>query len=92
MIFKVKLNIINNKTIISSSEEEVCCKCGQDNCDDDVHQCYKCDQYICIDCDRNEMGTYDYEGEIHTLCYACSPKRRINFKVKKNYYDKVKNQ
>ena len=77
---------------MSSSEEEVCCKCGQDNCDDDVHQCYKCDQYFCIDCDRNEMGTYDYEGEIHTLCYACSPKKRINFKVKKNYHDKVKNQ
>ncbi len=64
---------------MSSTEEEVCCRCGAE---EEVEQCYKCDKYICIDCDRNEMGTYDYEGEIHTLCYECNPfRKKIKFKV-----------
>ena len=50
------------------TEEEICCKC---NADDDVHLCNGCNKYICIECDKGEMGTYSGDGS--TYCYDCFP-------------------
>jgi hypothetical protein len=55
----------------SSDEEneEKCCICGTD---EEVHSCWECDRYICIDCDGNEMATYG--EECHTYCEDCGEK------------------
>ena len=50
-------------------DEEKCCKCGTD---EEVHSCWECDQYFCIECDGNEMATYG--KEYHTYCEDCGEK------------------
>jgi hypothetical protein len=50
-------------------DEEKCCKCGTD---EEVHSCWECDQYFCIECDGNEMATYG--KECHTYCEDCGEK------------------
>ena len=64
----------------------MCCICKEDG--DDVHQCWKCDKYYCVDCDKNEMATYGVES--HTYCTQCGndeeegcPKKKKKFVVKK---------
>ena len=45
-------------------DDEMCSKC---KAVDDLNQCYKCDVYLCCDCD--EMNTNDEDG--HTRCREC---------------------
>lgn len=51
-----------------SEDEEVCCECKTD---EDVEQCMGCDKYLCVDCDPNEMATYDVRDNPTTMCTTC---------------------
>lgn len=57
-----------NLDLIESESEETCLKCGTE---EEVEQCWKCEKYICIDCDPSEMMTSENDG--HVYCDDCLP-------------------
>jgi len=56
---------VQKKKKEEEEEEEKCSGCSTT---EDIHQCNNCDIVLCIDCDENEMATYD-DG--HTYCDGC---------------------
>ena len=53
------------KEVEEEEEEEKCSGCSTT---EDIHQCNNCDIVLCIDCDENEMATFD-DGL--TYCNGC---------------------
>ena len=51
----------------TSKGEPPCAEC---NTHEEVHSCWKCNIYKCIECDAEEMRS-DLDG--HTYCSNCGP-------------------
>jgi len=49
-----------------------CSVCSKCNTQEEVNECNECGVYLCIDCDKGEMGSSPTDGS--TYCNDCMPK------------------